>query len=455
MGVPAVDRSPGSRHALRWPAVGALAVGVALGVVQPLFVVVVGPGIYGGPSYLGLLFLACLAGTLLFGLISLVSRHGRDVTLPAVALCAALAVGLLGGNWTAATFHIGFATPPPPPVAHPTGPGWGATGDMLAGRADHSSTLLVDGRVLVAGGMGETEQELTSAELYDPQTGTWTATGSMATARSEHVAIRLADGRVLVLDRYGKTEIYDPRTGRWEQPGAMPVPFSAFAATLLTDGRVLACGNTTSASGATEPAAVLYNPTTGKWTATGPMLEPRVGQTATALGDGRVLVVGGRSDGAESSTNPMGFLGTSELYDPTTERWTSGEALTRPRSGHVAVLLEDGRVLVAAGSAAIIGLVELFDPTTGTWSLGGATQSWMTPVATRLANGRVLIVDGGGSLEVYDTTTGMTRRPGASGQGFGSATTLLADGRVLFTGGRILHYPGAADVLATAQLLRP
>ena len=455
MGGPAVDRSPGNRHALWWLAVGALAVGVVLGVVQPLVVVVVGPGIYGGPSYLGLLWLACLAGALIFGLIALVSRHGRDVTLPAVALCAALAGGLLGGNWTAATFRIGFATPPPPPVAHPTGPGWGVTGDMLAGRADHSSTLLVDGRVLVAGGKGETEQELASAELYDPQSGTWTATGSMAAARSQHVAIRLADGRVLALDRHGSAEIYDPRTGRWEQTGAMPVTFSSFAATLLSDGRVLACGNTTSASGAKEPAAALYDPTIGHWTTTGPMLEPRRGQTATALGDGRVLVVGGQSDGAESSSNPMGFLGTTELYDPSTGRWTPGEALTRPRSGHVAVLLEDGRVLVAAGSPAIIGLVELFDPTTGTWSLGGATQSWMTPVATRLANGRVLIVDGGGSLEVYDTASGMTRRPGASGQGFGSAMTMLADGRVLFTGGRILHYPGAADVLAAAQLLTP
>ena len=45
----------------------------------------------------------------------------------------------------------------------PTGPGWSATGSMLAARYGHSATLLRDGRVLVAGGAGE-DSQLVSAE---------------------------------------------------------------------------------------------------------------------------------------------------------------------------------------------------------------------------------------------------------------------------------------------------
>src|SRR5262245_61509045 len=65
-------------------------------------------------------------------------------------------------------------------------------GNMTTRRLDHSSTLLQDGRVLIAGGMlagpspGGSGSALSSAEIYDPVYGAFTETGPMKAARAGH-----------------------------------------------------------------------------------------------------------------------------------------------------------------------------------------------------------------------------------------------------------------------------
>ncbi len=73
---------------------------------------------------------------------------------------------------------------------------WRATGSLGTARDAHTATLLPSGKVLVAG--GSNGSDLSSAELYDPASGTWTATGSLGTARDSHTATLLPNGKVLV-----------------------------------------------------------------------------------------------------------------------------------------------------------------------------------------------------------------------------------------------------------------
>src|SRR5205823_11828316 len=73
---------------------------------------------------------------------------------------------------------------------------FGNTGSLNTAREFHTATLLPNGKVLVAGGVGG--DVLASAELYDPASGTWRATGSLSSGRYPATATLLPNGMRLV-----------------------------------------------------------------------------------------------------------------------------------------------------------------------------------------------------------------------------------------------------------------
>jgi Kelch motif len=68
-----------------------------------------------------------------------------------------------------------------------------------------TATLLSTGQVLIAGGVStqESGRYLSSAQVYDDRSGAWSPTSSMMTGRWRHTATLLADGRVLVAGGLG------------------------------------------------------------------------------------------------------------------------------------------------------------------------------------------------------------------------------------------------------------
>ncbi|MFY0522615.1 Kelch repeat-containing protein [Archangium gephyra] len=185
---------------------------------------------------------------------------------------------------------------------------WSRTADALHTHRAATATPLPDGRVLIAG--------LGGSELYDSASATWAPTGHLGTPRLYHTATPLPDGRVLVTggadSEYGGTvlstaELYDPATGTWTPATPMASARRDHTATPLGNGKVLVTGGT-HASGLLQHSAEVYDAATGTWSPVGNMAVARAFHSATPLLDGRVLVVGGGE--SEQAGNTFAELST-------------------------------------------------------------------------------------------------------------------------------------------------
>jgi len=294
-------------------------------------------------------------------------------------------------------------------------------GSMTIARAGHTATLLSNGKVLIAGGTsgGDTEAALSTAELYDPATDTFTATtGSMTAARVVHTATLLSDGTVLVaggdviffngipnsnIKSLSSAEIYNANTGKFTATtGNLTVRRESHTANLLSSGKVLIAGGSSGTLGNDPPAvtlyatAELYDPSTGHFTATTGMLtQARDLQTANLLSTGKVLIAGGESNSGGTSV-------TAELFDSSSQSFTATGIMTTPRYYHDATTLSDGTVLLTGGSddapTRAKSAAEVYDPTGGTFANTGSMiypRVWHT--STLLPNGKVLITGGAGN----------------------------------------------------------
>jgi len=198
-----------------------------------------------------------------------------------------------------------------------------STGSLGVGRYGHTATALPDGDVLIAGGERIDEDgfdiALGSAEIYNPATGRFHPAGSMRVARKHHTSTLLRDGQVLLAggeDNNGhalqSAELYNPESGTFRTTGSMMYAHDSGTATLLGDGSVLVAGGFSGASGVTA-AAELYEPASGRFVGTGTMHIAREFFTVTLLSDGRVLMVGGFGFNASSGFD---VVGPCEIYSP-------------------------------------------------------------------------------------------------------------------------------------------
>jgi len=347
---------------------------------------------------------------------------------------------------------------------------WVSTGMMQSAREYDAQVRLTNGRVLAIGGVDNSNNLLSSAEIYNPSVGTWALTGSMADPREIFAAVVLTNGKVLVTGGMstGSTvlasaELYDPVAGTWGSAGSMSVARAAHTATLLQNGKVLVTGGCqTSACSSVTSVSELYDPTSNTWSTTGNLNTARYYQSAVKLKTGKVLVVGGSAGSS------------CELYDPAKGTWSVAASMSTTRNYSAAALLTDGKVLVTGGTLTRfpISSAEIYDPTANTWTATGSMATGRyAHTATLLPDGTVLVAGGEGQsiscgkactgyiptakAEIYNESKG-TFTPTASlprALAYHS-TTLFGPGRAL-TGGGMGYTATCCVVVNNAEVFTP
>ncbi len=224
--------------------------------------------------------------------------------------------------------------------------------------------------------------------------------------------------------------------------------YSATLTSGTTDGTATISGTVNGAAITDNAATDMLKP----WTTTGSMAVARRDHTATLLNDGTVLVVGWVTLAAE-------------LYDPVGGAFgaTVGTPTTIHGQGLTATKLLNGKVLIVGGTSAST-TAELYDPATGLFSATGSPSvDHIYHTATLLQDGRVLVTGGQDAqpqttavAEIYDPATGLFTTTGSMADDrSGHAAALLSDGRVLVTSGIQTTTPGFGICLGVSEIWDP
>jgi N-acetylneuraminic acid mutarotase len=223
-----------------------------------------------------------------------------------------------------------------------------------------------------------------------------------------------------------------------------------FQLLLLQDGRALAIGAGYNAcegecsgfppESTSARYADLFDPATNSWkTASGLNLN-RSDYAAVLLPDGRVVVAGGYADA------PDECFSSTKLFDPVAGTWTQATGLMNlARCDPAYALLPDGRVLLAGGTDIhnkVLASAEVFDPTSQKWSAVASMPAVRAGgEAVALKSGKVLVVGGYGSSGatlnsalLYDPASGKWSSAGTLSASPNGPIVLLPDGGTLVIG---------------------
>ena len=239
---------------------------------------------------------------------------------------------------------------------------------------------VVDGKMYAIGGTNKTSGSMTTNEMYDPTTDTWTTKEPMPTDR-RNFGITVFQNKIYVMGGdsssggpLGINEVYDPATDSWETRTSLPTWRMGLCLETVDDKIYAIGGNRHGWIPFLSNVTEVYDPATDSWTTGSSMLSfegSGFADITSAVVDNKIYVLScGEREGNGIFT---------QIYDPSTDSWSSGapipimidsasavstSGIFAPKRIHVLGVHYDGH----EGESAH----QIYDPIQDTWTNGTA-----------------------------------------------------------------------------------
>jgi len=250
----------------------------------------------------------------------------------------------------------------------------------------YAPAVATDGKYIYSAGGFASSESLNQFPRYDPLTNAWTSLAPLPVAVDNALAAYVA-GKVYVFGGMSSsvlqdlTQIYDIASNTWSSGAAMPEVRGQMGGG-ASNGKIYLIGGydtVTVLPESTKDQTWEYDPATNSFATLAPLPSPLGGPASAVIG-GRLYIAGGR--------DPSNFaLNTFYIYNTTNNMWSTGASLPTAVNvaGGAAI---GGRMWVMGGGAPFLGsatvpdgsvqaispesmsTVQIYNPTTDSWSSG-------------------------------------------------------------------------------------
>lgn len=269
---------------------------------------------------------------------------------------------------------------------------------------------VVNNKIYAIGGVAGSGNYVGTNEEYDPETDTWTFKKPMPTPRYGF-AIAVYKNKIYCMggvtinyegDHYLNTtqvnEVYDPATDNWENKS--PIPNNPRSQALVIGSKIYLVS--LGYPNGTYNELRVYDPATDSWNTKTPMPPPPnvpFGFASVVI-DNKIYAMYGFYNGASDA-----YESKTEIYDPTTDRWSSGAPVPSihwiEAAGATTGIMAPKRIYVFGGSSELIlarselaSFAQVYNPKYDYWINSSAVPTNRISFGVAVVNDTLFAVGG-------------------------------------------------------------